>query len=346
MKKPVVVVAGLSMLAIMIIASCTKNYTSSGTISVPMPINQLFAGLRTTPQSINVTAGRDTVVYGAQGTRLHFYVNSFKDATGHILTTGTVNLQLTEMYKSGDMIANHTTTMANGQILQSGGQISMTATMNGQTVSANTYGLGFKRATPAIAPMAIFYGGTANSDSITTWTQADTTGIGVAAEATIQLMDTTGGSATAWQGYLFDSCTNFTFANCDWFYNTDSSEVPVSVVLPDTSFNSSNTQVYLVLPNVNRWGGTADTFTAVLSSDQGYGGNNYSAATNTMKIISEGNFNIVPAGLQYELVVITIKNGQYYYWQITGTVPHAGISATAVMAPDTHADVMTKLQAL
>ena len=122
--------------------------------------------------------------------------------------------------------------------------------------------------------------------------------------------------------------------------------MPVSVVLPDTSFNSSNTQVYLVLPNVNRWGGTADTFTAVLSSDQGYGGNNYSAATNTMKIISEGNFNIVPAGLQYELVVITIKNGQYYYWQITGTVPHAGISATAVMAPDTHADVMTKLQAL
>ena len=86
---------------IVVIASCSKPYNDSHTVTVSpsYTINQLFAGLRTSPQTLTVTAGRDTIVYGANGTRMHFYTNSFKTAAGAIITSGTINLQLVEMYK-------------------------------------------------------------------------------------------------------------------------------------------------------------------------------------------------------------------------------------------------------
>ena len=78
------------------------NHTTNVTNVTPS-LNQLFAGLRYTPQNLSVTAGRDTIVYGNNGTMLHFYTNSFKNGSGNIITSGTVYLQLTEMYKAGDL---------------------------------------------------------------------------------------------------------------------------------------------------------------------------------------------------------------------------------------------------
>ncbi len=347
MKKTLLSLSIAGIAAIIFIASCQKTYNPQGTIvtGATPSLNQLFAGLRTTPQGLSVTAGRDTVVYGAKGTMLHFYTNSFKDANGSIITTGTINLQLTEMYKASDMICNRATTMANGEILQSGGQITIVASMNGQQVTANAYGIGYARANASSARMAMFYGNTANSDSTATWTQSDTTHFGAVANGT--RADSVGGGVHGTNFFYFDTCSSFTGANCDWFYTNDSPKVAVSVILPDTSFNLKNTQLYIILPNINRWGNTADTFTAVLS-ESGYGSGTYTAATNTLQLISEGHTAIVPAGLNYELVVITNKNGQYYYYQQTGIMPHNGLNVNVAigLAKDTQADIATRLQAL
>ncbi len=276
-----------------------------------------------------------------------FTLIHFKDGSGNIITTGTVYLQLTEMYKAGDMICNRTTTFANGQMLASGGEITMTATMNGQPVYANKYGIGFNQTGGSIAPMALFYGTTSNADSIATWTQSDTTQIGNVADGTT--IDSSSPGTTGINFYTFDSCTNFIWANCDWFYNTDSPKVTVSVILPDTTFNPYNTQLFLALHNITGWGGT--DVTAVLSDVENtqygsLGSASYTAATNTMILISEGNKNIVPAGLSYELVVITNKNGSYYYYEQSGTVPDGGIKATAAMASETQGDIVSRLQGL
>ena len=103
-------VAALSCLLFNFFASCEKTNTSS--TYIVFHLNQLFSGLRSTPQNFTVTAGRDTTIYGTNNTLLHFYTNSFKDAGGNIIQSGTVYIQLIEMYKPGDMICNRATTMA------------------------------------------------------------------------------------------------------------------------------------------------------------------------------------------------------------------------------------------
>ena len=352
MKRSLFSIALIGMVAAALVFSCSKSYNSHGTIvSVQtQTLNQLFAGLRSTPQGLSVTAGRDTIVYGARGTMLHFYANSFKTADGTTITSGIINLQLIEMYKPGDMIANRATTMANGQILQSSGQVKLSASQGGIEVFTNGYGIGFKHSTYSGVPMALFYGATANADSIATWTQSDTSHQANVALGTTIDSAGGGGGGGGISGtevfFYFDTCSSFTLANCDWFYDNDSPKTSVSVVLPDTSYNPTNTQVFLVLPNINRWGGATDTFTAVMSNDGGYGSTAYNASTNTINILSEGNVSIVPAGLSYKLVAITNKNGQYYYWETSGVVPHSGINVHAVLATDTQSDILARMQGL
>ena len=111
MKQTLRAALAVCLTAAIIVVACKKS--SNNTTGPTLSLNQLFAGLRTSPQNLSVTAGRDTMVFGANGTMLHFYTNSFKDASGNIVTSGTVNLQLIEMYKPGDMIANRATTTAN-----------------------------------------------------------------------------------------------------------------------------------------------------------------------------------------------------------------------------------------
>jgi hypothetical protein len=318
----------LFVITFITIFSCKK--TNNG-IAQPS-LNQLFSALRTTPQNLSVTAGRDTIVFGADSTMLHFYVNSFKDINGNIITSGTVNLQLIEMYKPGDMIANRATTMASGQILQSGGEVNIYATMNGDTVYANKYGIGFKEANYSNQIMALFYGNINNADSVTTWSISDTSKAENNTHATAVLH-----VGHPWPCCLFDSCTNFSWINCDQFNGNDSPKTSVSVILPDNSFNAANTQLYLVLPGIN----------SVMSSSEGSLGNSsYNAASHSLTLVSEDRANIVIAGMNYELFVIANKNGNYYYYQTAGVVPHDGININAAMVIDTKSDIIARLGAL
>ena len=349
MKKRFLALFSFGIDILILVVSCSKSYNagnvSGSPVTVTIPINQLFASLRSTPQGLSVTAGRDTTIFGAQGTMIHFYPNSFKNASGSIISSGTINIQLIEMYKAGDMIANNATTLANGQILMSGGEVNIIATMNGQTVYANNYKLGFIHPGGSVTNMALFYGGNNNADSTTTWNIADTSRAGTRATGT-RVDSTIGGSYASNPFFVFDSCTNFVMVNCDCYRNNDSPLTSVSVVVPDTSFNPDNTQIFVVLHDVNPWSLYSDTTTAVLSSDNQWGRNAYVKSTNTLSMINESNFNIVPAGHAYELVVMTLKNNTWYYYEESGTIPHNGIVTTARMTATTDADVKTKLSAL
>ena len=327
--------------------SCSKGkYNDTGTdiaVTVKPSPNKLFAGLRYTPQTLHVTAGRDTIVFGASGTMFHFYTYSFKTATGAPITSGTVAVQLVEMLKPGDMIANRAGTMAGSQLLQSGGQVSVIASMNGQTVFASKYGIGFAQGGYSGQQMQLFAGNTNNGDSITNWAVAAADSAnGTVANAADSQSVVSNAYGRAWVGYVFDSSSSdssssLQYTNCDAFYSATTPMVSVGVVMPDTSFNPNTTEVFLVLPTIN----------CVMSTiEPELGSAGYRAATNTINIVSEGNTAIVPSGMTYQLVVVAIKNGQYYYYTHSGTVPASGVLATATMPPQTQSYVSAQLAAL
>src|SRR5690606_33285999 len=110
--------------AALLIGACNKNDTEPG----PSELNELFESLRSPAQSFTVTAGTEQTITGAQGTKIIFYPNSFKDAAGNTLSSGSVNISLTEVYTPGQMIAHRTTTTTNDdRLLTSGGQVLITA---------------------------------------------------------------------------------------------------------------------------------------------------------------------------------------------------------------------------
>ena len=339
MKKLLPVLA-IAVIAIALVQSCSKNTYNPGTPSpFDPPLNQLFAGLRTSPQALAVNAGRDTMVFGAKGTMLHFYPKSFKDATGSTITSGVINLQIVEMYTPGDMIANRATTMSGSNLLTSGGQINLTATMNGQTVYTNKYGIGFIQSKQSNIVMTLFSGNTKNGDSVVNWVVGDTSKeytkawIGDTTQhPTIPLI-----YGRAWLGFVFDSASSLEYTNCDAFYSSDSPMVSINVVMPDGAFTPTNTQLYLVLPDIN---------CAMSSLESSLGSASYDPTTKTIKLVNESQKNIVPAGMKYKLVVIANKNGQYYHYEQDGTIPHTGLTAKAVMNADSEASIKSMLSKL
>ena len=326
----------LCVIILIVVAACKKTNNSASTVVTTTPLNQLFAGLRSIPQNLSVTAGRDTIVFGASGTMLHFYANSFKDAGGNIITGGTVNLQLVEMYKPGDFISNRATTMAGGQLLRSAGQINLSATKNGQTVYANKYGVGFKQASQSSQPMALYYGNANNGDSVINWVVADT----FRKENIVQAADTNDiysrPYGRPWVGYVFDSASSLLYTNCDALYYNGSPLTSVNVVLPDNTFTPANTQVYLVLPDIN---------CAMSTVEPVLGEANFNAGTRTITITSEGATNIVPTGMNYKLVVIANKSGTYYYYQTSGTVT-SGLTKNSVMQSETQSYILAQFAGL
>ena len=298
--------------------ACSKSYNSKGVI---VSQAQLFSQLKSTPQTFSVRAGKDTVIAGAEGTSVHFYTNSFKDAGGNIITSGSVSVQLVEMYKPGEMIANGATTCtADGLPLQSGGQINITATMNGQQVYANNYGLGFKQTAPSTAPMQLFLGGTGIAGSSPQWTMSDTSRGGVVANGTNS--DTTMTNPHASLMYIFDTCSTFNFVNCDHFMGSSYTLTDVTVTMQDNTYNGSNTTIYLVLPSVN----------CVM---QGSGNN------------TDGTFTVrnVPVGLNYKVVALSAKTGSFYFGLSSGTVATAS-GVTMTVASSTLDGVISGLQGL
>ncbi len=301
--------------AMLFTTSCYKSGYNSVVVtpvnSNETKLNQLFSGLRYVPQNISVTAGFTQTVYGINGTKLTFYPNSFKDNSGNIITRGIINIQLTEIYTTGGMIANRAaTTTADGRLLTSGGEVLIAATMNGQEVFANKYGVGF-RAVPSKQPMLLLYGNADTRDSVVSWATPGSPLPGAFAAGTVTNADTslvvvitsagpdtvtTHTAVTTY--YQFDSCASFNWINCDYFYSSSAQLTDVRVMLPDTSFNQSNTEVFVVFPTIN----------AAAHMSQ------YNIATHTFDL---PNGYYIPTGMPMDIVVATNKSGSYYYYSDT-----------------------------
>jgi hypothetical protein len=270
-------------------------------------------------------AGRDTVIMGQDSTVMHFYPNSFMLANGNIITTGSINIQLIEMYTPGVMIANGaTTTATDGSMLQSGGQVYIRATMNGNEVFANKYGLGFRQPGSSNQPMELFYGTLGSTDSTTQWTISDTSKNGTTASGTKS--DSSSSTTTNPHPnfmYIFDSCTSFNWVNCDQ-YGGNGADDKLYIQLPDDSYTDANTVVFVALPVAN-------------SVEQGMSD-------------GPGRYLVthIAGGITYKAIAITNKNNVYYYCELTGTttVSHTVTTVPMAMAPETLGDIIDRLHGL
>jgi hypothetical protein len=344
MKKVFLPVVIISVAVFTTVMSC-KKATTTPPVTPVASLNSQFIGLRYAPQAFSIPVGIDTTVFGAEGTLLRFYPNSFKDANGTILNSGTVNLLLTEILTPGDMINNRVTTMmATGEILQSCGQITVDAKIGGQEVYANRYAVGFKLHDSSSLPMSLFYAATSATDSMIIWTQTDVAYIhGTRQISTTEVINDTLRTVVD-TCYFFDNFNNFTSINCNWFAMSVGPKADVSVVLPDGSFNATNTELYLVLPKINAgWAGSA-----VLSNigKLGQYDSSYVPATNTLMLKTVGSMPIAPVGQNYELVTIANKGGNYYYWSTAGVVPSNGIHVSANMVALTRDSISALLKGL
>jgi hypothetical protein len=331
MKHTHVAILTVIFIAIIVGISCKKNgnYNNTGT---SVPLNQLFSDLKTSPQNFSVIAGKSQTIIGSDSTAINFYPNSFKDKNGNIITSGTVDIQLIEMYGPGSMIANHTSATAVGSLIQSAGQINIVASMNGQEVYANKYGIALKQKSYSSKQMELYYGANSGPDSMTTWSVAYTTKNGTKAYITrrdsVQTKDTTI-HYNLWANtyYLFDSCTTFKWVNGDHFYGDSAIIATVIINLSDNTFTDANTEVFIVYPAIN--------------STQTFHGT-YNSANKTF-INTHQN---LPKGQNMDIVVIANKAGSYYYYQQTGIPVSANITVNAAMVNDTRGDVVARLHGL
>jgi hypothetical protein len=292
------------------LSSCKKDDINLNNGNNEYTLKQLFTYLKSTPQTFMVTAGTAQTITGAKGTLLIFNPQSFKDASGNIISSGMISIELTEMYTPGAMIANRVnTSTANNYRLTSGGCVNIKATMGGAEVFANDYDIAFKQPAPKEQPMALFRGYSVIDSTGTTIQWSD--------DSTNTVDRTTKLDTTQNFYYLFDSCTTFNWINCDYFYSAPSPKTDITVVLPDNTYDLSNTQVYVIFPGIN-------SVTCMYSFD---------ATAHAFKFGYSNYF--IPVGSQVHVIVIGAKGGSYYMAQqqnITVTNNHT-LNLTPVTQP-------------
>jgi len=335
MNRTLQLFATVSVASSLFITSCKKNdnpndpSTTTTTDISPASKTQALASLallRSTSQSFTVQAGTSKRIKCSGGTLVTFYPNSFKDKNGNIITAGNVDLQITEMTTPGDMLANRTSTTTSDMLLRSGGEMNIKATMSGQEVFANKYGLAFKAAAPTTQPMELFYGDTNNPDSITTWDIRKGGPGTYASNGTLTISDSAY-SIVESAYYVLDSCTDFNWVNCDHPYDATSKFVKVHLVFPDNTLKDAYPSLNIAYPSIN----IATCF----------GPTEFNSSSHTMTFSGWA-----PIGPSSKIaLLIPLKNGDFYYYEQAATMSEE-MNINANVSRLTLAETKAKLKAL
>jgi hypothetical protein len=298
----------VAALAVFFVA-CNKTPDTVSQITDPLDVdntqlNALMASLRYTPQQFTIAAGTKQVIRGQKGTKLTFYPNTFLDDAGNPIVSGTVDVRLTEMYTTGDMIANGATTMGKEGYLESGGQVLIKGTLNGKPVRVAKYGISFANAKENTT-MSLFPGNTNNPDSLVMWEDPMTA---PGSFATGTMYDSSDPASPALV-YNFDSCASFELINCDQFQTSTAPRTKIYVKIDNPMFRYHNTRVFLAFPTINAVGTL----------------NKYETANQWFTVYE---LYKVPIGMPMNLVILAFRSNKIYYYE------QKGLTITANMEID------------
>ncbi len=307
----------LATLAVLSFTACNKDNNNLGDAQ---SLDGLFQQLASPAQPFSVAAGQTQTITGAQGTRITFRPNSFRNPNGQVLQAGTVQIKLLEVYTPAQMIANRANTITNDdRLLTSGGMVHLTATYNGQKLSAGQYSIDFRQPAENASPMALFYAPDPPRGGTVIW-DADTS------NTVNRITKDSAGNSSYY--YMFDSCTRFGWINCDYFYEAPAPKSDLFITMPDGSFDAQNTQPFVIFPGINM----------VSSMYQ------FDTATHTFSFGSSSYF--LPLGTTIKIVILSNKDGQNYMQVLPQLSLTQNMVVTAAPVPVTMAEIQAVLNAL
>ncbi len=109
------------------VATGTSDSTQTGTVDRRSLLNALLNELAKSPGEFIIDNGRDTLLLGSDSSILFIPSNSLGGSDN-------IKISLTEFYKLSDIILNQLSTTSDTDLLETGGMINVTATVNGKPV--------------------------------------------------------------------------------------------------------------------------------------------------------------------------------------------------------------------
>ncbi len=111
--------------------ACHKDTTTNPATTIgttqTMTMQAFFQQYGVQVQSFTINASAGGTITGSQGTKFIFQPNSFRTAS-NLTVTGTVNIQVKEIYSAADMILSNMPTLSSFGPLVSGGEYYLSAT--------------------------------------------------------------------------------------------------------------------------------------------------------------------------------------------------------------------------
>jgi hypothetical protein len=274
-------------------------------------------------QSFSGNAATGFSIIGAKGTKVIFPANAFVDGNGNIVS-GSVTVTLKEVLSKKDVILSGVMTEANGQLLESGGELLVKAKKDGADLMINPALVdnGVKVEVPKAMndkDMGLFIqdkrrpdgttnGGQQQQQNPYTWTPAPYYPFGNGPNS-----------------YSF-TLPGFNWVNCDRFYNDPNPKTTITT-LPVFQDNNQVTdlQVLLVFKNIT----TVVTlpYDFQLQKFQSY-------------------MNSLPIGLQADLVIIGKDSDGYIQFGTQAITISAGMHINATIHRSTQSEVDTFLASI
>ncbi len=275
----------LFVLVLVMVVSCKRNE--------PNPIDTIFPGNPTTTnfsseffvansvpvQSFNINSSSWQVITGSQGTRVTFSPGSFVTQTNQPVS-GTVSIELKEIYSKKDMILSGISTVSNGMPLISGGEIKLVAKQNNLELKLAGNNLVYVEMPAGLNPsfqMNEFYADVVSGTN--DWNSADTT-------TAIQVVPD---SMSGGNFYLF-TIDSMNWINCDYFSGNTGPSTDVRATVGN-AYADSNCMVFV---SFNGQNSAAHCFS--------YLNHTY----------SPGSYYTLPIGMAISFIAIAEINGQYY----------------------------------
>lgn len=178
MKKNTLI---LSVVLLFSAISCKKPDATTSTtssFSTYSSMDTIYKMLEVKPKYVTVNGITGATFYGTSGTRYTIPPNCLQDGAGNTVTTN-VQFEVAEYLEKGDMLFSKMLPISNGELLLSGGELSIKATLSGQPIYLKPDGCKFTATIPkdkdTVSGMQFFVGRELqnNTDNIVNWEKQD-----------------------------------------------------------------------------------------------------------------------------------------------------------------------------
>jgi len=193
MKQRLFKITSLALLTTLIVSCGPDKPTSGNSDKITFPTIEF-----------TISASSDTTLFGKQGTRLFIEKGTFQFADGTPVTDS-IKIEVKEFYKKSDITLADLSTESDGNLLETGGMLNITATSNGKEIEIRNdkrIVVHFPKKQNSYKQMNLFYSSkNATDTSVTNW-EVDTVNL---VKRTLKL------GSYGWQWPEMDDSTDYDF---------------------------------------------------------------------------------------------------------------------------------------